>query len=65
MLQSKCWQSQVFVTDGAKMFMSILIVVSLFIYQIYKFFVHKWSVKIVLQSLKGENVRRNRVEGQV
>jgi len=53
---SKYSQSQTAVAARDKMFMSILTLSPLFIYQIENFFKPKWSVKRALQSLKGENI---------
>ena len=56
MLGSKFWYCQAVMVDRAKTFMSILTIASLFIDQISKLFLPKWSAKRALQRIKGENI---------
>ncbi len=53
---SKYWQVQADVADRAEMIMSILTIASLFIDQIWNFFLLKWSAEKALQTLNAENI---------
>ena len=56
MLESKCWGPQASVAKRDNMFMGILTLVPLFIDQILKILLPKWSTKRALQNLKGKKI---------